>query len=162
MAALIDAARRGASVDRCTLYATTFPCHHCARHVVAAGIRRVVYVAPYAKSRAADLHADAIVHGDAAMQDGRVPFQAFVGVGPLRYLDWFEHTTRKTADGDLLPYDRSTAQARLLDRDPLELRSDRLPYLDREHRASVLLSQCETDSGFGMRRPDAPQGGGDR
>jgi hypothetical protein len=39
-----------------------------------------------------------------------------------------------------------------LDREPLELRSDRLAYLDREHRASVLLRQCENDSGFAMRR----------
>ena len=53
----------GAKVDECTLFATTFPCHHCARHIVAAGIRRVVYVAPYAKSRAVDLHDDAIVLG---------------------------------------------------------------------------------------------------
>lgn len=32
MAALMDAARRGVSVSSCTLYVTTFPCHHCARH----------------------------------------------------------------------------------------------------------------------------------
>jgi deoxycytidylate deaminase len=36
MAALMDAVRRGVRVDEGTLYATTFPCHHCARHIVAA------------------------------------------------------------------------------------------------------------------------------
>jgi deoxycytidylate deaminase len=154
MAALIDAARRGAKVDGCTLFATTFPCHHCARHIVAAGIKRVVYVAPYAKSRAVDLHDDAIVLGPASAEDPRVPFEPFVGVGPLRYLDWFEYPERKTKDGALRSYERTTAEARLADRDPLELRSDRLPYLDREHRASVLLQRCESASGFAMQRPE--------
>jgi cytidine deaminase len=152
MAALMDAARRGVKVDGCTLYATTFPCHHCARHIVAAGIRRVVYVAPYAKSRAVDLHDDSILVGKPGTGDIRVPFEAFVGVGPLRYLEWFDYPERKTPSGDLRPYDRATAEARLSDRDPLELRSDRQAYLDREHRASVLLQQCEADSGFAMRR----------
>ncbi len=41
MAALMDALRHGKSVDRATLYCTTFPCHMCARHIVAAGIRKV-------------------------------------------------------------------------------------------------------------------------
>src|SRR5205823_8721516 len=44
MAALIDAARRGVSVAGCTMYVTTFPCHLCARHIVAAGIKRLVYI----------------------------------------------------------------------------------------------------------------------
>lgn len=153
MAALIDAARRGVSVDGCTLFATTFPCHHCARHIVAAGITRVVYVAPYAKSRAVALHNDSIVLGKLASDDWRVPFEAFVGISPLRYLELFAHPKRKTIDGKLLRYNRHTAEARLSDRDPLELRSDRLPYLDREHRASVLLKECETKSKFAMRRP---------
>jgi deoxycytidylate deaminase len=152
MAALMDAARRGVKVDGCTLFATTFPCHHCARHIVAAGISRVVYVAPYAKSRAVELHDDSIVLGEPASGDRRVPFEAFVGIGPIRYLQLFEYPKRKTADGKLRPYNRRKAEARLSDRDPLELRSDRLPYLDREHRASVLLKECETTSKFAMRR----------
>jgi len=152
MAALVAAARRGVSVEGCTLYATTFPCHHCARHIVAAGIRRVVYVAPYAKSRAVELHEDAIVLGAGDENDARVPFQAFVGIGPLRYLEWFDYPSRGAADGSLRAYDRHTAQARLADRDPLELRSDRLAYLDREHRASALLREREGVSDFAMRR----------
>jgi cytidine deaminase len=152
MAALMDAARRGAKVDGATLYATTFPCHHCARHVVAAGIHRVVYVAPYAKSRAEQLHSDSIVLGEPRDRDTRVPFEAFVGVGPLRYLEWFEYPERKTSDGDLRPFDRTIAEPRLSDRDPEELRPDRLGYLDREHRASVLLQSCESKSEFRMRR----------
>jgi cytidine deaminase len=158
MAALMDAARRGVSVDGATLFATTFPCHHCARHIVAAGLQRVVYMAPYAKSRAVDLHDDSMVLGKPQPSDTRLPLEPFVGVGPLRYLEWFDYPERKTEDGTLRAYDRTTANARLSDREPLELRSDRLPYLDREHRASVLLRQCEEESGFAMRRPDSGTG----
>src|SRR5579871_385409 len=50
MAAIVDAARRGVAIAGCTLYTTTFPCHECARHIVAASIRQVVYIDPYPKS----------------------------------------------------------------------------------------------------------------
>jgi cytidine deaminase len=50
MAAITDAAPRGVSVRDATMYTTTFPCHDCARHIVAAGIKRVAYVEPYPKS----------------------------------------------------------------------------------------------------------------
>ena len=40
MAAITDAARRGASVRNTTMYSTTFSCHDCAKHIVAAGIER--------------------------------------------------------------------------------------------------------------------------
>jgi cytidine deaminase len=39
MAALIDSARRGVSVDGHVMYVTTFPCHNCAKHIIAAGLR---------------------------------------------------------------------------------------------------------------------------
>jgi deoxycytidylate deaminase len=60
MDAIISAARRGISLDGCTLYTTTFPCHNCARHIIASGIMKVVYVEPYPKSQALKLHSDAI------------------------------------------------------------------------------------------------------
>lgn len=60
MDALIAAARDGASVVGGRLYVTTYPCHYCARHLVAAGIDEVQYIEPYAKSLAGELHPDAI------------------------------------------------------------------------------------------------------
>lgn len=41
MSALCDAARKGLSVQNATLYCTTFPCHLCAKQIVAAGIKRL-------------------------------------------------------------------------------------------------------------------------
>lgn len=60
MAALLDAARRGVSVAGNQMFSTTFPCHNCARHIVGAGVREVVYREPYEKSLAGALHPDAI------------------------------------------------------------------------------------------------------
>ena len=60
MEALLSCGRSGVSTRQCTLYTTTFPCHNCAKHIVASGISRVVFVEPYPKSLANDLHSDAI------------------------------------------------------------------------------------------------------
>ncbi|MBK9262399.1 MAG: hypothetical protein IPM54_21675 [Polyangiaceae bacterium] len=98
MAALMSAARRGVAVDGCTLYSTAFPCHECAKHIVMAGIRRVVFIEPYPKSRAADLYDDSI-DIDATCEDGnhhkRVPFVPFVGIAPRMYMDLFSAPERK-------------------------------------------------------------------
>ncbi len=60
MEAMLSCARTGVSTRGASLFSTTFPCHNCAKHIVAAGIVRVVYVEPYPKSLALSLHKDAI------------------------------------------------------------------------------------------------------
>jgi deoxycytidylate deaminase len=110
MSAISDAARRGVSVAGATAYVTTFPCHHCARHLVAAGIARLVYIHPYPKSLAIDLHQDSIRLGDydAASSDHRVAFEAFRGVAPRQYMTLFTMATRKDRDGKTVErYDSS-------------------------------------------------------
>ncbi len=89
MAALMDAARRGVRVDNSFLFSTTFPCHECARHIVAAGIRKVYYIEPYPKSLVDALYPDSIrIEG---CEGGRVvSFVPFVGVAPRRYQDVFK------------------------------------------------------------------------
>jgi cytidine deaminase len=89
MAAIIDAARRGVKVTGNDLYTTTFPCHECTRHIIASGVRRVVYIDPYPKSLAARLHDDALAI-DQEEVDDKVLYQPFVGVAPRRYLEFFE------------------------------------------------------------------------
>lgn len=97
MAALLACARAGVSPAGGTLYCTTFPCHNCTKHIVDAGVSRVVYVEPYPKSKAGDLHDDAIVLVDErskqlASDDPRVRFEIFVGVGARRFVDLFSLT----------------------------------------------------------------------
>jgi cytidine deaminase len=88
MEALLACGRLGISTVDSTLYSTTFPCHNCAKHIVAAGIKRVVYVEPYPKSKAIDFHDDSI-STSTIPEAGKVQFQPFVGIGPRRYFDLF-------------------------------------------------------------------------
>jgi deoxycytidylate deaminase len=115
MAALSDAARRGVSVHSCTLYTSTFPCHDCARHIVASGISRVVYIEPYPKSLVPDLYHDSIALDTHTDQAGsRVPFEPFVGVAPPRYIPLFTMVEpRKTREGNIVHWEPSRASPRL-------------------------------------------------
>ena len=96
MAAIIDSARRGIPVDGQSMFVTTFPCHNCAKHIIAAGIRRVVYLEPYPKSRADDLHKEEIQldpHPGAESLD-RVIFSPYAGVAPRQYQRLFSMAGR--------------------------------------------------------------------
>jgi deoxycytidylate deaminase len=111
MGALMHAGRRGRSVQRCTLYTTTFPCHVCARHIVQAGISRVVYNEPYPKSLAQLLHSDSIAIGREPRRH-RVLFQPFVGVAPALYSSVFRvpRGSRRAPDGKVVVWDRRKAR----------------------------------------------------
>jgi len=104
MAALIDAARRGVAVDGHSMYVTTFPCHNCAKHIIAAGLRRVVYLEPYPKSRARSLHGEEIDldSKDGKEEESKVAFSAYKGVAPRQYPQLFSMTERGAKKGKSL------------------------------------------------------------
>lgn len=104
MAAITDAARYGANTSGCVLYTTTFPCHDCAKHIVASGIKRVVFIEPYPKSLVPDLYADSITVDDEAECSTKVKIQPFVGIAPKRYAEWFAlmKRKRKLKDGSVV------------------------------------------------------------
>lgn len=115
MSAITSAARLGLSVKGSTLYCTTFPCHMCARHIVAAGVKRVVYVEPYPKSMARELYKGAIsVDHDPDAHKSAVIFEPFVGVSPRRYIDFFEMPVRKDKRGHAVEWKRETALPRVV------------------------------------------------
>ncbi len=99
MNALLDAARRGITVQDSTLYTTTFPCHNCARHIIGAGVKRVVFIEPYPKSRSEVLHNDAVrfdgLEDDEEEGEERIFFASFVGVAPRRYREMFDAAGRE-------------------------------------------------------------------
>jgi deoxycytidylate deaminase len=111
MEALSACARTGRSVRGADLYTTTFPCHNCCRHIIAAGIRKVVYIEPYAKSKASSLHKDEISID--RLEEGKLPFLPFLGVGPRRYFDLFSlklstgYPVERKEDGKLIRWQRS-------------------------------------------------------
>ena len=114
MAALINAAKLGISVKGATLYCTTFPCHMCAKHIVAADIDRVVYIEPYPKSLAPDLFRDSIKESmDGNGSQKFVMFEPFVGIAPLSYVDVFTPQIRSDRRGRITQWDVSTARPRL-------------------------------------------------
>ena len=93
MVAVCDAARLGKRLKGCDLYVTTFPCHNCTKHIIAAGIKRVYFLEPYPKSRAKQLHSNEIeIEHESA---DRVSFIPFLGISPYRYRDIFEKGSRK-------------------------------------------------------------------
>ncbi|MGE4249905.1 MAG: anti-phage dCTP deaminase [Parvibaculaceae bacterium] len=100
MSALVDAARLGRAVAGGTLYCTTFPCHMCAKLILGAGVKRVVYIEPFPKSYAEDMYSHSIALEAPTSTDGpQILFQPFTGIAPFRYRDFFEKGRRKGKDG---------------------------------------------------------------
>lgn len=120
MEAILACARSNISTDNGILYCTTFPCHNCAKHIIASGIKRVVYIEPYPKSKALDFHPDSIsIHGkdDAGK---RVIFEPFVGVGPRCFFNLFSiglgigyKVKRKGKDGKVIEWKRKNGKLRM-------------------------------------------------
>jgi len=132
MAAISDAGKRGVPLAGATLLCTTFPCHGCARHIVATGIKRVVYVEAYPKSRVARLHDDSIGLSDQVSHLGRkVAFEPYVGVSSRRYSDLFSWVERKigrsagSKKGSAVKWSLSSAELRetIVDREAVRLGS---------------------------------------
>ena len=92
-----------------TLYSTTFPCHSCARHIVASGIHKVLFIEPYPKSLATDLHSDTVseIESDNVK---KVVFLQFSGIAPKNILKLFNiGLTRKDSGGRLLSFNKREA-----------------------------------------------------
>jgi deoxycytidylate deaminase len=140
MDALLTCARSGVSPAGGILYVTTFPCHNCTRHIIAAGIQRVYYIEPYPKSRAAVLHEDAILVEEKSLRQHRglrwkLPFTHFVGIGPRRYFDLFSlnlsggFELQRKANGKILSLDHAKSWPRVT--------LSPFSYLNREREAIV-------------------------
>lgn len=110
MNALSEAARRGLSVKGAILYCTTFPCHGCARHLLAAGVDSVVYIEPYPKSIAKQLYDDMIqVDGEKDCDAQSLSFKAFTGLSPDNFFRFFsKKSKRKEKQGKAFKNNRGT------------------------------------------------------
>jgi hypothetical protein len=97
----------------------------------------VYYIEPYAKSRAVQLHKDAITASD--NEDNKVRFLPFVGIGPRRFLDLFSLTLgtgeslERKQSGMKVDWQRASAAPRL--------QMQPISYLDRETLAMGRLNQ---------------------
>lgn len=111
MAAIISAARRGVAIADGTIVCTTFPCHECARHIVAAGIKEVIYIEPYPKSLTPQLYLDSISIDRHTSDKETVRFSPFVGIAPRQYGRLFDASKvkRKESDGNVKVWDPQTS-----------------------------------------------------
>lgn len=107
MDAIVSLARiGGVGLKDAALYTTTFPCHSCARHIVASGIMKVFYIEPYEKSLAKELHSDSIAFETEETLDGkqkRVEFLHFEGASPRQFNNMFRASSRKDSNGKFVP-----------------------------------------------------------
>ncbi|MDZ7648456.1 MAG: deaminase [Cytophagales bacterium] len=96
----------GEKIKGSVLFTTTYPCHNCARHIIAAGIVEIYYIEPYVKSLGIDLHKDAITENE--NEEKKVKLLVYDGVAPRRYLEFFsKNRDRKDKNGDKIPYELS-------------------------------------------------------
>lgn len=131
--AILSATRMGTSTVGAQLYCTTFPCHVCAKHIVAAGIEKVIYIEPYPKSRASSLYDDSI--SLERRRRGRVVFKPFVGVAPSRFSEFF---SMRTIEGR--PIRRKDDRGYVLDKQrSMRLRMPYWSALDLERAAAEEL-----------------------
>jgi len=101
------------------LYCTTFPCHVCARMIVASGVDRVYYIDPYPKSLVRDMYSDSISLDDSedldhTSDESRVRFLPFSGIAPRRYFDVFSLSPgeRRSSDGSVVDWQRGKRTSR--------------------------------------------------
>jgi deoxycytidylate deaminase len=137
MDALVSIARRGGdSVARGSLYTTTFPCHNCARHIVAAGIAKVFYIEPYEKSLALELHDDAIISEIEDATSTKVQFLHFEGVAPRKYQELFNNVVERKVNGVARDFNSRTAA------------KTQVQYLDGYRDLEAKVTQYLNDSGY--------------
>lgn len=90
-AAICDAALRGVSTKDTILYCNTYPCHLCTKKIIAAGIKKVIYIDPYPKSKAEILY-DGIIADkplNSTLSQNRVIFESYRGCSPKKYPYFF-------------------------------------------------------------------------
>lgn len=115
MSAIIACARSGISLNGATLYCSTFPCHNCAKHIINAGIQRVVFIEPYPKSKTMKLYSDSAT---ITREKDKVSFEEFVGIGPRRFFDLFSlklssgRSIIRQNNSGIVPWKRASAHLR--------------------------------------------------
>jgi deoxycytidylate deaminase len=108
MEAMLSIARMGTNgLVGSTLHTTTYPCHNCAKHIVDAGIKRVVYLEPYEKSLARTLHPDAINDPLQERDSRKVSIDSYGGVSPRRFSDFFRPRSDRKDEGRFIDIDRN-------------------------------------------------------
>lgn len=156
MMAITNAALRGIPTLGGTLYVTTFPCHECARNIIAAGIHRVCFVSPYTKSLARELYryeatfpSAPPAHTSAGEKPTKVLFVPYEGIAPNATDRLFSWVPRKVGLAELArDPSRSPGEPEKWDHRNADLRDSVRGYrapqaLNSFHEAATLLAEAE-------------------
>ncbi|WP_321854663.1 anti-phage dCTP deaminase [Paraburkholderia tropica] len=154
MHALLSAgATHGSEVEGGKLFVTTYPCHSCARHIVAAGIEEVYFLEPYRKSLATKLHSDAIT--DRETDQNKVRIMPFDGVAPSRFLKFFSSHETGRKDGN-------SGQMKIRSAYPVTaITLEAIPTLEALAVRELQSTGPDGDALSGEGRPTPEAGGGD-
>ncbi|MGA9582429.1 MAG: anti-phage dCTP deaminase [Allosphingosinicella sp.] len=156
MSALMRAAQRGIAVDGSELYSTTFPCHMCARHIISAGITRVVYIEPYPKSMTAELFPETVsidkapnavkattqAKGKRAVVKPLVRFDPFEGIAPSLFVTLFRAGKRKDRQGYIVEWVRADAQPKVAQLSEADLEIEQAIATELDGVPKVGLKEC--------------------
>jgi deoxycytidylate deaminase len=157
MFAIMRAAQRGIAIDKSTIYSTTFPCHMCARHIIAAGIVRVVYIEPYPKSMTSELFPETVIIDQkdfAVDESGRrrdgvassattVRFDPYEGIAPKLYGQLFKASdNQKDRQGYTLDWTRAKAVPKTFELPESNLQVERSMVMGIESLPKVGLEAC--------------------
>jgi len=93
----------GDKIISARLFCTTYPCHNCSRHIIAAGIKEVYYIEPYVKSLCLTLHEDAMTENENT--NDKVKILIFDGISPKKYLSFFTNFAERKENGKLVKKD---------------------------------------------------------
>jgi deoxycytidylate deaminase len=125
MLAIIHGCQKsGERVKNGRIYTTTYPCHNCARHIVAAGIREIYYIEPYRKSLAIKLHSDSLTEDESNKEKVRILM--YDGVSPRRYLDFFKSSSPRKDGGKMKRLDKKVIKPKST------LSLEAIPVLEKE------------------------------
>ena len=121
METLMTCSRNSISARNGILFCTTFPCHNCAKHIIAAGVDKVYFIEPYPKSKALEFHSESIKTGiiNEPIQTSTY-FEPFIGVGPRKFFDLFSMNSgsgrtikRKDKDGNIAEWKPEVAKPKV-------------------------------------------------
>ncbi|OOY16702.1 anti-phage dCTP deaminase [Thioclava sp. DLFJ4-1] len=152
MAAITGAARNGAAIGGANLYCTTFPCHNCAKHIVASGITSVVFLEPYPKSFVNHLYPDSIEVDSTDPCSQRVAFKQFIGITPVRYARLFKKSSSKDHQGYVTSWDPENALPAV--EKMFQEQQEREPVFLKEFQEHVLSYDIEFARKLGLAEAD--------
>ena len=143
MESLMICARSNQSCQDAEMYVTTFPCHNCAKHIIAAGVKKIIYIEPYPKSKTLEFYQDSTTQ-DAENTQGKVLFSPFFGVGPSRFKELFAMRLNPYPEKERK--DKTTGRKINYNRNGSSIRAQLLPvsYLDKEQYFLALFEKYDT------------------